>query len=475
MIVMKITIDNNLFMTIESKPDNLDLVDDLFTYHDMSACWVYGKFRRENMKTVKYLTKKKKNPTMAILPIGFKQQLESWLKAKKAKYKIYDSRSLHNIEIDDEDIANILYNENNDIVLYDYQIDAVKAMLDSPNGMIKAATGAGKTEVMMSLIKILKVKTLVLFKKVDLAHQTMKRMKKANIDAGIVQGKNIDEDHDVVMATVQSGHKLKSTDYRMVIVDEAHNARSKSYQDLLRSNIFTYRYGFSATPWVKDKYKNSLVTAWLGGTIYEIEPEILIKMGKLADPTVYITEIDKVVIEKNGKDYPKHINDYQWQAAEKNGIMNNVYRNNKIKEIVEQLDGQVLVLVKYIDHGKALQDLLSGSVFIYGDTDVKDRQLVMEKFEKGEDFVLIASTILDEGVDLKNINHIVMAGGGISYIKIMQRIGRGMRILKDKNGNVIKNKVNIYDFLDMTNHILERHSNNRIRIAQKAKYKVKYI
>ena len=45
-------------------------------------------------------------------------------------------------------------------------------------------------------------------------------------------------------------------------------------------------------------------------------------------------------------------------------------------------------------------------------TKVEEREKILNKFEAGEEFVLIASTILDEGIDLKNVNRVIMGGGG---------------------------------------------------------------
>ena len=199
MIVMKITIDNNRFMELQAAPDDLDKIDDFFTYQDYSECYVYGKFKKEKIKNISYLIRKKKYPTLALLPIGFKDELHRWLHLNKAKYKFYEKRKIKQYNFSDDEIRNILYSKDNPIILYDYQVDAVKTLLNETTGIIKAATGAGKTEIMSAYIKLTQRKTLILFKKIELANQTKKRMKKSGIDVGIVQGKNIDENHSVCL------------------------------------------------------------------------------------------------------------------------------------------------------------------------------------------------------------------------------------------------------------------------------------
>jgi len=48
-----------------------------------------------------------------------------------------------------------------------------------------------------------------------------------------------------------------------------------------------------------------------------------------------------------------------------------------------------------------------------------------------------------------------------------------MRLLKDEEGNVIKNTVKIYDFYDETHPILEKHSKERIKFCEAEGYDVR--
>ena len=129
--------------------------------------------------------------------------------------------------------------------------------------------------------------------------------------------------------------------------------------------------------------------------------------------------------------------------------------------------GQILILVKKISQGKLLEERIEDSHFLYGASKQQDRKDIVELFGSGSPFVLIASTIFDEGISIDNINHVIIAGGGASYIKTLQRLGRGTRIVKDDSGKIVKSTVDIYDFLDKENPILLKHSNNRVKIYEK--------
>jgi superfamily II DNA or RNA helicase len=72
--------------------------------------------------------------------------------------------------------------------------------------------------------------------------------------------------------------------------------------------------------------------------------------------------------------------------------------------------------------------------------------------------VFIASPIFDEGIDVPRVDTVILACGGKSYVKLLQRIGRGMR--KKDDG---KNELIIIDFIDDTNKYLLKHSDRRIK------------
>jgi len=140
MIIAKITIKNNRFALIESRSENLQEIGEIFTYGDQSACWVRGKYRKENIKYVKFLVTSKKTPTSALLPIGFLNELIQYLDKVSAKYKVEDTRSSQVWTFSDDDIKNSL----GYLTLYDYQIEAVRACIDKKVGVCKSATGSGK-------------------------------------------------------------------------------------------------------------------------------------------------------------------------------------------------------------------------------------------------------------------------------------------------------------------------------------------
>src|SRR5699024_8946894 len=126
------------------------------------------------------------------------------------------------------------------------------------------------------------------------------------------------------------------------------------------------------------------------------------------------------------------------------------------------------------DHGdrilEKLQDMNADVGFIHGNSDIEHRTNTLHKFAQGELDILIASTIIDEGVDMKSIVCMILADGGKSMRQQLQRIGRGLRI----NG-IDENMEMVFDIEDKKNKFLLSHSKARKKIFKEEKFDVKNI
>jgi len=80
--------------------------------------------------------------------------------------------------------------------------------------------------------------------------------------------------------------------------------------------------------------------------------------------------------------------------------------------------------------------------------------------------VLIATTILDEGVDVSGINCLFLMAGGKSMRQVLQRIGRGLRKKDDGSG------LEVYDALDYHNEYLVDHTLDRYNTYKAEKFSI---
>ena len=139
-------------------------------------------------------------------------------------------------------------------------------------------------------------------------------------------------------------------------------------------------------------------------------------------------------------------------------IVNNQERNRMIAEeaLAFAAAGKtVLVQVKEIAHGEILAGQIGSAAWIHGKTHKDDRSAVKAALKDKSLSIAICSPIWDEGVDIPNLDAIVVATGGMSEIKSVQKVGRGLRIAEDKD------YVEVIDFNDWGHTWLRKHS--RIR------------
>ena len=153
-------------------------------------------------------------------------------------------------------------------------------------------------------------------------------------------------------------------------------------------------------------------------------------------------------------------------TAYDDGIVYNLHRNKVICEAAVEYykrNKQTLIIVKKIDHGDIISDLLTATKqfiphqFIHGSLATEERTEGLDNFKNGITKVLIASSILDQGVDIPNIDVLIFASGGNSYIRAIQRVGRGLRIHDNKD------HLTVIDFSDRTNKYLAKHSIERFK------------
>jgi superfamily II DNA or RNA helicase len=102
--------------------------------------------------------------------------------------------------------------------------------------------------------------------------------------------------------------------------------------------------------------------------------------------------------------------------------------------------GNTLVLVNSIAQGQQLQELIEGSVFLYGGSDKHTRKDNYNQYADKDDVIVIATSgIASTGISIDRIFCLFLIDAGKSFIKCIQSVGRGLR----KKGD--KNFINVFD------------------------------
>jgi len=406
------------------------------------------------------------NPIYKTFPTGLMNDVLKYFEEKGIEYSIVDQRKKSDL-VNQESI-DIDKLELEGIQLRDYQKESLNAILKKGRGVIKAATNSGKTEIGIALCKILSpLNCLWLTHTKELLFQTADRFKERTGESvALTYGGEVDFSKRIIIALIQTLSKRLNVSYvkdflkkkiDILIIDEVHHSDSMSFHNIAMKTDAFYRIGLSATPFAKGKLPSMKIRSITGDEVLEIANEFMIDKGYSAPPIIIFETIN----------CPQDIGNLNYQDAYEKGIVFNEERNNRILEkFAENRKKRALILVQRLDHG----DILSEKIkipFVHGEVDQDKRREIYKKFKKGALRHLIASTIYDEGVDYAGIEVLILAGGGKSEVRSIQRIGRGMRKMQGKN-NVI-----VYDFIDNTNMYLLKHSLERLRTYSKEGFMVK--
>ena len=448
---MKLLIrDDNLGIVFEN-PQEKELVAKEFTFEDMSATFLWGQFDANRIKKKCFL---RAGNQVNILSSGFLVDLLNLLKTQKVSLtEVKDSRtafSHRSMEWNTETLRGYFPPQ---FAYIDHQVEALRRMLKASWGIIQAPTSAGKTEIFIAFLKVTQLPTLIIVNRISLAMQIRDRLVENGIEAGLCCSKEFIQ-KPVMVTTVGSVLRLSGQLFDVLIADEIHHAQAKTYQKFLKTKVFPLRFGFSATPNSGDKYKFALIRQYFGNIIYEIDPKPLIENKVLAKPKIKF--IDNKVPPGNNN----------WAYTYDVCIVKNKIRNEAIKKLVEEHNLPTLILIRIIEHGKVLNDLIPNSMFVSGIDDPFYRKELIEKFEKGSIKCVVSSNIFNEGISINEIRLLIIASGGKSKIETIQKLGRGLRIKPDKS------EVLVYDFVDNGNYFTEKHSRMRKSIYVKAGFEV---
>jgi len=324
-------------------------------------------------------------------------------------------------------------------------------------GVIRQPTGSGKSHVAGALIRSIGLPALYIVERLDLLYQTADILSGYCKSVGVI-GDQQREIADVIVATIQTLSRLdlRQEDWLArigtLVVDEAHHVSDNRYWPVVMACPAPYRFGISATPLVRGDLGDVMLIGSTGDIISDVPRQPLEEAGWLAKPRVMMVRVDQPYVDDAA----------DWQSAYNDLLVANPVRNHYICQAIVtavRRDLPVLVLVRLLAHGEMLRALLNRmgiqATWLHGERDARERRRALCAFGKVGG-VLIASTIFDEGVDSTAPRVLILAGGGASRIKTIQRVGRGLR---PKQGG--ENTLLVIDFDDQTNRYLAEHSARR--------------
>jgi len=346
-------------------------------------------------------------------------------------------------------------------VLRDYQKEVVAEAARRGCGLIDLGTGGGKTLLAAAIVAELGLPTLWLVTTRVLLDQTVRHMTEFfGREPGVI-GNGVRRPDRITVALIQSldptETDLSAWKDGVLVFDEGHHAAAGTYQELIRRLSPRYQYYLSAVPFRSGSDQvilDALAGKPLTGGKYSAR--YLIDNGYACPVRVRIVPC-RISGDMTEKPFASLYEEFIVRNAERNGL---------IAAVTGEELGQgrsVLVLADRIEHGEELRRQIGkGSEFASGELSGRKLRTLTESFAAGALKCLVATTgLFHEGVDISGIQALVAAGGMKSKARIIQSIGRGMRLTPGKRECLY---VDFWD--DDSAGILRSHSRQRLGVLK---------
>nr|MBP3597899.1 DEAD/DEAH box helicase [Eubacterium sp.] len=348
-------------------------------------------------------------------------------------------------------------------------ISNLKKIIEQGEGkaLLISATGTGKTYASAFAMRELGFKrVLFLVHRGQLARQTKKSYEKVfdqSISMGLVGAGGHDYEKDYVFAMVQTLnrdehlHKYRPDEFDCIILDEAHHSAANTYQKVMSYFKPKLWLGMTATP---DKRDDDID----GRNIYEIfnyqiAYEIRLQQAMEEDllcPFHYFGISDVSFVDE------KQIRAKKITEADFNLLTS----DERVRHIIEQANYygysgervKGLVFCSRIDESEELSTKFNEAGFrtiaLNGSASEDERaeafeRLAMDEQDATEDMqpldYIFSVEILNEGVDIVEVNQVIMLRPTESPIVFIQQLGRGLRKAEGKEYVVILDFIGNYN------------------------------
>lgn len=367
----------------------------------------------------------------------------------------------------------------------DYQFDSILKCIRSGRRTLVSPTSSGKSLMIYILMRwyqehkgLIIVPTIGLVGQMESDFRDYGYKGKIHLSTQGLSRTDNDIQCDLVITTWQSlnngKHKMPKQWYQqfgVVFGDEAHGAKATSLIQIL-SSLTSCKYRFGTTGTLDGTPLNEHTIEGLFGPKYKaVTTKELMDQGyvsKLKIKCIVLKYPEPVCQQLRGKSYNEEI-DF---------LVNNEARNRFIKNLGLSLKGNKLIFFRIIDHGKILKDLLGEAgdnvFYIDGSISGDERERIRKAIEEEENAILVASLgTTSTGVSIRKLHHMVAASPSKSKIKVLQSIGRMLRMHEQKEQAVLYDIVDDLSYKSHQNftlkHFLER---TKIYDAEKFDYEI---
>ena len=472
---------NEIFLTVKAEPHIFQELSDHFTF-DIPGAKFMPQYRSKHWDGKIRLFSTHNGE----IYVGLLDKIISW--AKNHQYSIeFENNKFYGTPFEENELISYegVSDYMNKISKHkprDYQIDAVCDALKYNRKLLISPTASGKSLMIYSVVRYYiesSKRILLIVPTTSLVEQMYKDFEDYGWNAEeychkIYSGKEKSTDLPVVITTWQSIYKLDRKffkDFEVVIGDEAHQFKSKSLISIMtKLDDAKYRFGFTGT--LDGSQTHKWVLEGLFGPSYKVtQTKDLIDKGHLSKLQI------RVLLLKHNE---HQFNDYEEEIQY---LINHQKRNNFIKNLVNDLKGNTLVLFNRVEsHGTPLYELINSSVdknrkvfYVHGGINTEEREKVREITEKESNAIIVASYgTFSTGINIKNLHNVVFSSPSKSRIRNLQSIGRVLRKGDSKTKAILYDIADDITYKSKKNYTLN-HLIERIKIYNEEKFNYEII
>lgn len=350
-----------------------------------------------------------------------------------------------------------------EIVLREYQQEALKRWMQTRKGVINMPTGSGKTILAMKIIENIETSTFIVVPTIDLVNQWKNELKDAfSMEIGEFSG-NQKELFAITVSTYHSAYIHAGTlgnKFELLIFDEVHHLPSESFRHIAEMFASPFRLGLTATYERADGLHQELPRL-IGGKVYEIEPDNLagnyLSEFEIKKIMVNFTEEEQKKYETARAVFTNYLSSHNIRMHNPSDFKKLVMRTgtdpearkallaknraeklalnsqNKFKILSSLLnkEDRTIIFTKYNEMVYQISRKFLIPCITH-ETHKKERKEILHKFKEGLYRAIISSQVLDEGINVPEANVGIILSGTGSSREYIQRLGRLLRPAEKK-------------------------------------------
>ena len=316
---------------------------------------------------------------------------------------------------------------------------------DEKRAILVSATGTGKTYASAFAVKDFNPKRfLFIVHREQIAKQSINAYKNVIKDKtfGLLTGNRKDFDADYIFSTIQTLSKddiytkFKPDEFDYIVIDEVHKAGASTYLKIIDYFNPKFYLGMTASPERTDSF--DIYDLFDHNIAHEIRLQEALEEDLLC-PFHYFGINDVTFDDGTTKDNFKDLNnygiskkvDYLLEKSEFYG-----YSGDRIKALVFCSRKE-----EAKDLSKEFNERGHPSEVLTGDDSQEERQIAIDRLTNDDNpsklEYIFTVDIFNEGVDIPEINQVLLVRPTESPIIFIQQLGRGLRKFKNKDFVVI--------------------------------------